>query len=139
MGKTPIAERSELAQNIIRLRKRRGWSQEDLADKAGLHVNSIKLIETDGSEGHLETRRAIAGALGCTLSDLYKEANQKKIPDIDGTLEFLAKYAALPIGLQRMVLALVYQDTSYVRGLEIPSDVLAKLRDGLLGPLSKAK
>jgi len=139
LGKTPLAERSELAQNIIKMRKRRGWSQEDLAAKAGLHVNSIKLIETDVNEGHLETRRAIAGALGGTLSDLYKNVNQTQMPDIDGALEFLAKYAALPIGLQRMVLALVYQDPSFVRGLEFPPDVMAKLRDGLLGPLSKAK
>ena len=37
--------RRRLAANIIRLRKERGWSQEELADRAGLHRTYISGVE----------------------------------------------------------------------------------------------
>ena len=37
--------RERLAANIIRLRKEKGWSQEELADRAGLHRTYISAVE----------------------------------------------------------------------------------------------
>ncbi len=71
MGKVSIQDRSDLARNIVSKRGEKGWSQEDLADKVGIHVNIIKKIETDKGEGEFATRKAIADALGCTISELY--------------------------------------------------------------------
>lgn len=34
-----------LAKNLVRLREERGWSQEDLADEAGLHRTYVSGIE----------------------------------------------------------------------------------------------
>lgn len=73
---TKKSERSALALNIINRREAKGWSQGDLAHKVGVHVNTIKSIETDKNEGEKETRIAITGALGCTMSDLYKEVEE---------------------------------------------------------------
>ncbi|WP_456832720.1 helix-turn-helix domain-containing protein [Deinococcus sp. UYEF24] len=37
--------RAQLARNMVRLRKERGWTQEDLAEKTNLHRNQIGAIE----------------------------------------------------------------------------------------------
>lgn len=37
--------RAQLAKNMVRLRKQRGWTQEDLAEKTKLHRNQIGAIE----------------------------------------------------------------------------------------------
>lgn len=37
--------RAQLAKNVVRLRKERGWTQEDLAEKTNLHRNQIGAIE----------------------------------------------------------------------------------------------
>jgi ribosome-binding protein aMBF1 (putative translation factor) len=37
--------RAQLARNLVRLRTERGWTQEDLAEKTGLHRNQIGAIE----------------------------------------------------------------------------------------------
>lgn len=37
--------RVQLARNMVRLRKARGWTQEDLAEKTDLHRNQIGAIE----------------------------------------------------------------------------------------------
>jgi len=37
--------RAQLAKNMVRLRKERGWTQEDLAEKTDLHRNQIGAIE----------------------------------------------------------------------------------------------
>lgn len=37
--------RAKLAKNLINLRQAKGWSQEDLADEAGLHRTYVSGIE----------------------------------------------------------------------------------------------
>lgn len=64
-------KKSVFAENIIRRRKEKGWSQIDLAEAADLSVSYIKQIETDVTDGTIATRDAIAQALGCTKEDLY--------------------------------------------------------------------
>lgn len=92
VAKTKIENRSHLAQNIIRRRKAKGWTQSDLAYKAGVHENVIKRIENDKGEGELETRLAVAGALDCTLSDLYQGSpSAQPLPKDHVTLTDLAR------------------------------------------------
>lgn len=74
---TSKRDRSPLATNIVNLRKSRGWNQPELAHRVGVHVNTIKSIETDDNEGTLETRTAIAEALGVKLGDLYQDLTTK--------------------------------------------------------------
>ncbi len=73
MGKTKLTERSKLAQNIVLRRKELSWSQDDLAAKSGVPLNTIKLIETGKRVGGLDTIGAIAGALGCGIDELKGE------------------------------------------------------------------
>lgn len=60
-----------LAQKIERLRKERGLTQEELAEKAGLHRAYFWDIE-NGRNISVKTAYKISKALGVSLSDLFK-------------------------------------------------------------------
>jgi transcriptional regulator with XRE-family HTH domain len=115
-------ERSLLATNIVNLRKAQGWSQDDLAHRVGVHLNTIKTIETDKSEGTFETRMAIAGALKCELSDLYRDKAPAPKPRglvrIPETIEFLSKFSKLSPARRDLVLAVAFDDESIIDGVD---------------------
>ena len=62
--------RDRLAANMKRLRKERGWSQEALADAAGLDRTYISGIERKVKNPTITVVDRIAVALGCRLGDL---------------------------------------------------------------------
>jgi transcriptional regulator with XRE-family HTH domain len=62
--------RQRLAVNMKRLRKERGWSQEALADEAGLDRTYISGIERIVRNPTVTVVQRIATALGCGLGDL---------------------------------------------------------------------
>lgn len=62
--------RQRLAVNVKRLRKERGWSQEALADEAGLDRTYISGIERRVKNPTVSVVERIATALTCTLGDL---------------------------------------------------------------------
>lgn len=62
--------RNLLAVNMKRLRKERGWSQEALADAAGLDRTYISGIERVVRNPTITVVERIAQALGCTLGTL---------------------------------------------------------------------
>jgi HTH-type transcriptional regulator / antitoxin HipB len=54
--------------NLIRTaRKRKGWSQHELADRAGLRQENISIIENGYSSTKLHNLLAILAALGLEL------------------------------------------------------------------------
>ena len=52
------------------LRKERGWSQQELADQAGISMQTVSNLETGRHVPGIATLSKIAGALGVPLSDL---------------------------------------------------------------------
>jgi transcriptional regulator with XRE-family HTH domain len=62
--------RDRLAANMKRLRKERGWSQETLADAAGLDRTYISGIERKVKNPTITVVDRIAVALVCRLGDL---------------------------------------------------------------------
>ena len=73
---------------IIRtLRKKKGWSQEELAEICGLNVRTIQRVES-GNKASLETLRSLASVFEVELSKLTEE-----ITVIDKTSE---EWKALP-------------------------------------------
>lgn len=72
----------QLAHQVEERRRKHGWTQEDLAEKAGISRNQVQNIERnrnntrgpDGKPGpanpNLDTVFALAHALDCTVSDL---------------------------------------------------------------------
>lgn len=62
--------RTRLAANMKSLRKARGWSQEALADEAGLDRTYISGIERRVKNPTATVVERIAEALGCSLGAL---------------------------------------------------------------------
>ena len=62
--------RHRLAANMKRLRKERGWSQETLADEAGLDRTYISGIERRVKNPTVTVVDRVSVALGCGLGDL---------------------------------------------------------------------
>jgi transcriptional regulator with XRE-family HTH domain len=52
------------------LRKERGWSQQELADRAGISMQTVSNLETGRHVPEIATLSKIAGALGVPLPDL---------------------------------------------------------------------
>lgn len=53
----------QLGAVIQRARKQRGWSQGQLAERAGIRQSTVSLIETDDTSARAETIFAILAAL----------------------------------------------------------------------------
>ena len=57
--------------NLPKIRKNRGWSQEKLAQEAGISYNTLIKIERNGIENpKIETVIKLAEALGVSLDEL---------------------------------------------------------------------
>lgn len=78
---------SELVQT---LRRKRSWSQEELAIATGLNLRTIQRIEKEGSAS-LQSRKAIASALDLSIEELdYEEPAMLKKYEFK-TLEIAAE------------------------------------------------
>jgi transcriptional regulator with XRE-family HTH domain len=63
---------SVIAENVRRLRVKRSWSQEELADRCNLHRTYIGAIERGERNITVRTLFRIAEALGCDALQLLK-------------------------------------------------------------------
>ncbi|HVG53750.1 MAG TPA: helix-turn-helix domain-containing protein [Vicinamibacterales bacterium] len=57
------------AELVLRTRKAKSWSQDELAIAAGLNLRTIQRIETEGTAS-LQSRKALASALDLDIQDL---------------------------------------------------------------------
>jgi transcriptional regulator with XRE-family HTH domain len=62
--------RRQLARNVKRLRLEKGWSQEELADQAGLHRTYVSGVERAVRNPTITIVAALAKALGVGPGDL---------------------------------------------------------------------
>ena len=62
-----------LAQNIRRHRSRLGFSQEELADRCGLHRTYVGSVERCERNATLSTLEALADGLGVSADGLLRE------------------------------------------------------------------
>ncbi len=75
IGMSRIAEFFGAA--IRRHRERSGLSQEDFADKAGIHRTYVSSIELGKVQVSIGVAHQLAEALGVSLSKLWKEIEKK--------------------------------------------------------------
>lgn len=61
-----------IAGNVRRLRQRRGWSQEELADICELHRTYIGSIERAERNITVKTLSRLASALECDVAELLR-------------------------------------------------------------------
>jgi transcriptional regulator with XRE-family HTH domain len=48
-------------------RKRAGWSQTELAQRSGVHLNTVSQVERGGADPRLSTLQALGNTLGLSL------------------------------------------------------------------------
>ncbi len=65
--------RDLFAKRVRELRTERGWSQDDLADAAGLHRTYIGTIERAEQSIGLDNIEKIAKALKVSIAELFRE------------------------------------------------------------------
>lgn len=96
---------TEPGARLRELRKRRGLTQEELAEQAGLSVPVIKKIEQGGS-ARMETYRAIAKVLGVQTVWFVASGPPRPVPETGDDTVLTEMRAAIlpPIGLSGMPL-----------------------------------
>lgn len=57
------------AELVLELRRKKSWSQDELAAAAGVNLRTIQRIEREASAS-LQTKKALASAFGIHISDL---------------------------------------------------------------------
>ena len=62
--------RRKFAANIRRMREDRGWSQEELAERAGIHRTYLSMVERMTRNPTLDVLERIANALDAEPTDL---------------------------------------------------------------------
>lgn len=78
-----------LSARLIQLRRERDWTQQDVAEQVGLHVNQIKRYEAGSAQPSLEGLKKIAKAFSVSTDWLLFE-DAERGPDEDLRLQFEA-------------------------------------------------
>lgn len=75
-----------LGKNVLQLRKDRGWTQADLAERAQMRIALISEIEQDRGNPRLSTLRKLLDALQCSPNALLSEPTTTEGPQHRGPL-----------------------------------------------------
>ena len=62
-----VQERQRIGQRIAQLRKERGITQQELAERTGMQQGNIARIETGRYSARFDTLQVIAEAMGLTV------------------------------------------------------------------------
>ena len=84
-----------LSARLIQLRRERDWTQQDVADQVGLHVNQIKRYEAGSAQPSLEGLKKVAKAFSVSTDWLLFE-DAERGPDEDLRLQFEAMNQLTP-------------------------------------------
>jgi transcriptional regulator with XRE-family HTH domain len=68
--------RATVSSNVRRLRHRKGWSQEELAEESGLHRTYVSGVERGTRNPTIEIVGRLAKALGVKAADLFREPSE---------------------------------------------------------------
>jgi transcriptional regulator with XRE-family HTH domain len=87
---------------VRELRRRKGWSQEKLAEESGLSKDAVSRIERGDREPRLDTIEQIANAVGIPLSKLFDfgepapraSARDEQIRSLDRSLSLVEQWLA---------------------------------------------
>lgn len=93
---------------VKQLRLQRAWSQEQLAEMAGLSVRTIQRIE-NGERPGLETLSALAAVFEVTVAEIGGEASREGAPGPEASLDLHIEEAK----------ARVHQESRFFRSLSV--------------------
>lgn len=84
-----------LSARLIQLRRERDWTQQELADQVGLHVNQVKRYEAGSAQPSLEGLKKLAKTFSVSTDWLLFE-DAERGPDEDLRLQFEAMSQLTP-------------------------------------------
>ena len=86
----------EISEKIKKLRKKKGFSQKDLAEKSGLSIASIQGYEQGKYKPKMEATQKLAKALGVLAYDIQtpKDSPEVWVEDEFGTMQYAKKIAS---------------------------------------------
>jgi len=77
MGRNSQEFSDSFARVVQKHREAKGFSRAALAERAGLHQTYIGLLERGQRSPNLDTAKAIANALGSSLTELISECEKR--------------------------------------------------------------
>ncbi|MDQ0162718.1 helix-turn-helix domain-containing protein [Aeribacillus alveayuensis] len=98
-----------IGERIRNFRKQKGWSQEELADKASLHSTYIGQIERGEKNATIESIEKIANALEVSLEDLFKSIQPIEKKEDYTLSQIITKLQARSIEDQKFILNMIDQ------------------------------
>lgn len=78
-----------IAARLIALRRERGLTQQEMADRVGVHVNQVRRYESDQAQPSLEALKKIAVGMSVTIDTLVFGPEERG-PDEELRLQFEA-------------------------------------------------
>ena len=80
--RNPVALAHEVGQRLMRLRLAKGWTREELAERSGIAVSTLKLLESKG-QGSFQRLVRVAVMLGADgeLRGLFAESGEMESID----------------------------------------------------------
>lgn len=96
---------TNIATRLVALRKQHDLTQQNMADRIGLHVNQVRRYEGDSSQPSLEALKKIATAMSVTI-DFLVFGDGERGPDEDLRLQFEA-ISQMPPDEKQIVKALL--------------------------------
>jgi transcriptional regulator with XRE-family HTH domain len=121
-------------QKLVDARKRKGKSQEDVANDLGVDRTTIGKWERDESTPHPGQRPRYAEAIGVTLSELAAMLTSMPTPDGDDVPEWLSTY----LGMEQSAVELRAHEPEVVYGLlQTPAYTEAVVRKVGLSAISE--
>lgn len=70
---SPFSARARLADNVRRVRLARGWSQGVLAEKSGLHLNTVGALERGALNASVDVIERLALTLEVPFIELFRD------------------------------------------------------------------
>lgn len=70
----------EVGKRIKELRKQKKWSQEELAERAGISQSALSAIERGAKQPTVETLNSICNALNISLADFFSAEKSELSP-----------------------------------------------------------
>lgn len=71
----------QIGERLRAYRNQKGWSQEELAERAGFHPTYIGQLERGEKNATIESISRVSGALGIPLSVLFENISVQPVED----------------------------------------------------------
>ena len=94
-----------LGENIRRLRRDKGWTQGQLAERAGIKINHVSKMEQDDTDPKLSTLYKLMNGLGCSPDSLLMDV--KRVTTDTVLKQTLERAMALPDDSKRALIEVV--------------------------------